>query len=115
MYSRPSVSMIRLPDARATKNGSPPTEPNARTGELTPPGMRACARVNQSLTSGVEAFGDGAREIGEDEVGPGSLDRKQVLVGDRGTVEPAELRGGLHHRVLAAHVVRGDGNVDRGA
>ena len=32
----------------ATKNGSPPTAPNARTGEFTPPGMRACARANQS-------------------------------------------------------------------
>ena len=38
---------------RATKNGSPPTDPNARTGELTPPGMPAWARANQlGFTSG---------------------------------------------------------------
>src|ERR1051325_12066875 len=36
------------PSARATKNGSPPTLRNARTGELTPPGMRCCARANSS-------------------------------------------------------------------
>ena len=35
------VDEVRAVRARATKNGSPPTEPNARTGELTPPGMRA--------------------------------------------------------------------------
>ena len=29
------------------KNGRPPTEPNDRTGELTPPGMRARARSYQ--------------------------------------------------------------------
>ena len=54
---------------RATKNGSPPTEPNARTGELTPPGMRACARANQSLTVdgyAVQQLGDLAREVRED-------------------------------------------------
>jgi hypothetical protein len=30
--------------ALATKNGSPPTAPKDRTGELTPPGMTARAR-----------------------------------------------------------------------
>src|SRR6266550_3263140 len=48
MYSVPSTSQIRAPSARATKNGSPPTLRNARTGELTPPGMRSCARVKSS-------------------------------------------------------------------
>ena len=33
----------RAPSARSTKNGSPPTLRNARTGEFTPPGMRFCA------------------------------------------------------------------------
>src|SRR5207247_8755800 len=48
MYSFPSTSQTRAPSERATKNGSPPTLRNARTGELTPPGMRSCARVKSS-------------------------------------------------------------------
>src|SRR5437773_11506600 len=48
MYSCPSTSQTRAPSERATKNGSPPTLRNARTGELTPPGMRSCARVKSS-------------------------------------------------------------------
>ena len=48
MYSFPSTSQIRAPSERATKNGSPPTLRNARTGELTPPGMRSCERVKSS-------------------------------------------------------------------
>src|SRR5437870_10943051 len=43
MYSFPSTSQIRTPSPRATKKGSPPTLRNARTGELTPPGMRFLA------------------------------------------------------------------------
>ena len=71
---------------RATKNGSPPTEPNARTGELTPPGMRACARSNQDSPIGCyelcSELGDLAREVREDDVGAGPLDREQVLERD---------------------------------
>ena|SRR6266496_1019441 len=48
MYLFPSTSQTRAPSERATKNGSPPTLRNARTGELTPPGMRCCARVKSS-------------------------------------------------------------------
>src|SRR6058998_913843 len=48
MYSFPSTSQTRAPSERATKNGAPPTLRNARTGELTPPGMRSCARVKSS-------------------------------------------------------------------
>src|SRR5208283_6249624 len=39
MYSFPSTSQMCAPLARFTKNGCPPTARNARTGELTPPGM----------------------------------------------------------------------------
>ena len=35
------------PRRAPTKNGSPPTAPNARTGEFTPPGIRASAAVEQ--------------------------------------------------------------------
>src|SRR5437764_12838023 len=48
--------MRYAPSPRATKNGSPPTAPNARTGELTPPGMRASARSkSDSPTSSLVA------------------------------------------------------------
>ena len=36
-----------------------------------------------------EAFGDLAGEVGEDEVGPGPLDRGEVLEGDGVAVDPA--------------------------
>src|SRR5438067_12754013 len=102
MYSRPTVSTIRLPRGRATKNGSPPTEPKARTGELTPPGIRAWARANQSeFVICSQRFGELAREVGENHLRARALDREQVLEGNRRAVDPSELGRGLDHRVLA--------------
>jgi hypothetical protein len=43
-YSRPSSSHTRAPSARAMKRGTPPTALNARTGEVTPPGITRRAR-----------------------------------------------------------------------
>src|SRR5215468_6035374 len=121
MYVLPSASVRRAPCALCTKNGSPPTEPNARTGEFTPPGMTRCARSNNSLmmlgstprfpppdparrpcrrafgarcsrsrtvVSRVQALGNLAREVREDDVGAGAFDREQVLQRDCRTVEP---------------------------
>src|SRR5205814_2144378 len=48
MYSAPSASQRRAPRPRVKKTGSPPTARNARTGELTPPGMLRLARSNSS-------------------------------------------------------------------
>ena len=81
----------------STKNGSPPTAPNARTGEFTPPGMRAERALEQLVRRSLghaheQALGDLAREVGEDEVGAGALDREQVLERDRGAVDPAVAR-----------------------
>src|SRR5690606_19082173 len=45
-YSLPSASVRYGPRADAMKRGVPPTAPNARTGELTPPGTSAAARSN---------------------------------------------------------------------
>src|SRR3954454_14330166 len=45
-YSLPSTSYRYGPAARTMKRGVPPTAPNARTGELTPPGVTATARAN---------------------------------------------------------------------
>src|SRR5437879_2468608 len=105
----PSTSITWAPSARATKYGVPPTDPNARTGEFTPPGMTSAARLNSdSLVSAIEALGQLSGEIREDDVGPGPLDSGEVLEGDGVAVDPAPLGGGLDHGVLAAHVVRGD-------
>src|SRR4029077_15768804 len=47
MYSRPFASQSRLPAPRSMKGGVPPTARNARTGELTTPGMIFCERSNR--------------------------------------------------------------------
>src|SRR5258708_3610619 len=44
MNSFSSASQMCEPFPRTINGGSPPTEPNARTGEFTPPGMRPSAR-----------------------------------------------------------------------
>src|SRR6476661_8357574 len=44
MYLFSSASQICDPWPRTINGGSPPTEPNARTGELTPPGIICSAR-----------------------------------------------------------------------
>ena len=47
MNSLPSTSVMRHPSALRTNSGSQPTERQARTGELTPPGMRVLAWANR--------------------------------------------------------------------
>src|ERR1019366_8708657 len=44
MYSLPSASQIRAPWPLLATTGVPPTPPNARTGEFTPPGKSAAER-----------------------------------------------------------------------
>src|SRR4051812_48672150 len=51
MYSLPSTSTSREPCPLATKIGSRPIERIARTGEFTPPGSTARARLNSSVLS----------------------------------------------------------------
>src|SRR4051812_1881195 len=114
MYSRPSTSTTREPLPLATKYGVPPTERKARTGEFTPPGMMREARRKSSsfVTNSPEHVGELGREVGEDDVGAGTLDGGDVLEGDGLTVDPPALGRRLDHRVLAGHVVGGDGNID---
>src|SRR6266536_6519985 len=52
------------------------------------------------------------REISNDQVRAGAFDRGQDLVHDARAVDPAALRGGLHHRVFAAHVVSGNRKIE---
>src|SRR5580692_1075546 len=44
MNSFSSASQMREPFPRTINGGSPPTAPNARTGEFTPPGIMLSAR-----------------------------------------------------------------------
>src|ERR1700677_3911143 len=63
MNSFSSASQIWEPFPRRMNGGSPPTEPNARTGEFTPPGImlsaRCCKRRDCStlrdVVDGIEA------------------------------------------------------------
>src|SRR5512146_3120303 len=48
MYSRPSSSVTRGPRPSRRKTGTPPTAPNARTGEFTPPGISWRERSNSA-------------------------------------------------------------------
>src|ERR1700689_4784353 len=64
MYSFSSASQMCEPLPRTIKGGSPPTAPNARTGEFTPPGIilaaRFCKRCDCStfreVIEGIEAL-----------------------------------------------------------
>src|SRR5689334_23673988 len=47
-YWRPSTSNRYGPAARSMNLGTPPTGPNARTGEFTPPGVTSTARANRA-------------------------------------------------------------------
>ena len=51
-YSSPSASVRYGPLAETIKRGVPPTEPNARTGEFTPPGISWRARSKSSSLRG---------------------------------------------------------------
>ncbi len=54
MYLLPSASMMYAPSPWTTKIGSAPTERHARTGELTPPGITACARSKMAWLRSVD-------------------------------------------------------------
>ena len=72
------------------------------------PGRSSAGAPSLDVTSQPSRF---AGEVGEDHVGAGALDRGEVLEGDGVAVDPPALGGGLDHRVLAGHVVGGDGQV----
>ncbi len=60
------------------------------------------------------ASASSAGEVRQHEVRARPLDRGDLLEGHGRPVDPAALGGGLDHRVLARHVVGGDGHVDGG-
>src|SRR5579864_5424894 len=57
MYSLPSASHMREPSPRTMNGGSPPTARKARTGEFTPPGIKASARFCNLRDSSKERMG----------------------------------------------------------
>src|SRR5882757_9626618 len=60
MYSFPSTSVTMHPSASRMNRGVPPTALNARTGELTPPGMYCCALTNAVWELAVDRSVDSA-------------------------------------------------------
>src|SRR5687768_27776 len=108
---------MRAPSPLRMKSGVPPTALNARTGELTPPGMRRRARANSCSDWVMAGSGRPAHEVlgvvGEDHVGPRAGDGGERLLHDARLVDPAPGRRRLHHRVLPGDVVRGHGDVER--
>src|SRR6266446_8185322 len=81
------------PSARATKNGVPPTPRNARTGLLTPPGMRRWAR---SKSWSEPVMRSGLLELGRHEVA------RAGIPDEGGRVDHPS----LHHREHHVHRVR---------
>jgi hypothetical protein len=53
----PSMSVTRQPEPDRMKTGVPPTPLNARTGELTPPGITCCAVTNADSEPATEREG----------------------------------------------------------
>src|SRR3954467_3667917 len=84
MYDRPSTSTSSGPDPDAMKIGSRPIERMARTGEFTPPGSTARARLNSSVLSfpALEVVGE--------------VEEADLLELGRGVESRAVVDGGLH-------------------
>src|SRR5579863_4703235 len=81
--------------------GTPPTAPNARTGEFTPPGVTARARANnRSLRSATLAFA-GVDEVLEQSQGIGERVLARRAEPARGQVRPVPGRRGEHVAVAA--------------
>src|SRR3954465_2643147 len=60
MYLLPSISVTIAPSASLMKTGVPPTALNARTGELTPPGITFLAFANEASELAMERRAAGA-------------------------------------------------------
>src|SRR3954468_2094363 len=102
MYSLPSTSTSRDPWPLATKIGSRPIERMARTGEFTPPGSTARARLNSSVLSfpALEVVGE-VEEADLLELGRRVERRAVVDAGLRG--DPVEDRVALVLRAAVRH------------
>src|SRR5258707_3037560 len=114
-------------------SGSPPTERNARTGLLTPPTRTfsalskislerrrsgfawACVALIGAPFNGNSRFqpaGHVFGVVGQDNVGAGALNAGENFQDHALFINPAFLRSGFEHRVLAADVVRANRHVE---
>src|SRR5947207_659126 len=89
MYGLPSRSLTRQPSPCFTKTGVPPTALNARTGELTPPGMYCWA------------FRKAASELASDRAAGSGMGRR-ILSDDSGGATPAAAAEGHNVARVAA-------------
>src|SRR5687767_1797022 len=96
MYLFPSRSMISNPSASLMNGGVPPTALNARTGELTPPGITFFARAkaaselatDRGVTSGMSGQSRKARASGQGAVRTGRESFATAELAPAGCVEP---------------------------
>src|SRR5438093_820777 len=110
MYSRPSSSRTRAPRPSRKNTGVPPTEPNARTGEFTPPGMRARERSNSARAPGVVVARDADDRAWKGRARARRIDVVAAQVHALGSGRDRELHRVVHderHAVPAARL--GDG------
>src|SRR5919106_5354165 len=120
-YCRPSASWRTAPSPRTTNGGVPPTAPNARTGELTPPGITRRARSN-SPSDRVTGLSSPTTTSGGGHASPiPSGQRPEQVAGQHPAPRTSDARGAGggrgcgHGRLVALHRPPVDpvGRVDR--
>src|SRR5688500_17077158 len=112
---------MRAPAPWWMNRGVPPTDLNARTGLLTPPGMNRCATSKRAADRGTvssatcgsaptsflrEPTRSLLREIRDDEIGAGAAHSQQRLHHGAPFVQPSALGCGLDHRELTTYLIR---------
>src|SRR5438067_1412630 len=118
MYSLPSASQMCPPSPRWMKSGCPPTARNARTGELTPPGITDSARLNSCSdfdivkSRGLQELGQLHCVIGNQNIRACALDRRNGFHDDALPVDPAGARSGFNHGVFSADLIRSQRQIE---
>src|SRR5512144_2219477 len=100
MKTLPSASVTVAPLAFEMNRGVPPTERNARTGELTPPGMTFCATRNSFFDVAVLMRGTGVSSsrtvVGTGELYPPSGEGVKKSIGLNSVRFPANYKTPLY-------------------
>src|SRR5262245_2860149 len=74
--------------------------------------MRVPMAASSALAIALEPARDVPGEVRDDDVGTGASDGSERLHHRALLLEPAELRGGLEHRILPRHRVGGQGHAE---
>src|SRR5689334_22982726 len=101
------------------KTGVPPTDLNARTGELTPPGIDCWARSKSSALRVVfinalqraNELSGALCVIGENDRCAGALDRSERFEHHTLFVDPSSFGSGLDHRIFTTHLIGRCGHI----